>query len=133
MLLSLLQDILHIPPALTQTAATAVQPADTMAASVHCGKTKVFMTNSVVSWSGDGEPISGRCTRSSTGQSDCSLGREGAEGLSRCPFLQLELLEHRRVQVLEQCARCIQRGWKRHQHRKQERRRQAAVCIQAGE
>ncbi|XP_040857813.1 unconventional myosin-XIX-like [Ochotona curzoniae] len=90
MLLSLLQDILHIPPALTQTAATAVQPADTMAASVHCGKTKVFMTNSV-----------------------------------------LELLEHRRVQVLEQCARCIQRGWKRHQHRKQERRRQAAVCIQA--
>ncbi|XP_058531432.1 unconventional myosin-XIX isoform X2 [Ochotona princeps] len=90
MLLSLLQDILHILPALTQMAATAVQPADAMAASVHCGKTKVFMTNSV-----------------------------------------LELLEHRRVQVLEQCARCIQRGWKRHQHRKQERQRQAAVRIQA--
>lgn len=85
MLLPLLQDILH-----TLTATTCAEPPEAMAASVHCGKTKVFMTDSM-----------------------------------------LELLEHRRAQVLEQCARCIQRGWRRHQHRKQERRRQAAVRIQA--
>lgn len=85
MLLPLLQDILH-----TLTATTCAEPPEAMAASVHCGKTKVFMTDSM-----------------------------------------LELLEHRRAQVLEQCARCIQRGWRRHQHRKQERRRQAAVLIQA--
>lgn len=43
----------------------------------------------------------------------------------------LELLERGRAQVLEQCARCIQGGWRRHQHRKQERQRRAAVLIQA--
>lgn len=48
------------------------------------------------------------------------------------PFSQLELLERRRAQVLEQCARCIQGSWRRHRHRKQERQRRAAVLIQAG-
>lgn len=43
----------------------------------------------------------------------------------------LELLESRRARVLEQCARCIQCGWRRHQHRKQERQRRAAILIQA--
>lgn len=57
---------------------------------MHCGRTKVFMTDST-----------------------------------------LELLERRRAQVLEQCARCIQAGWRRHRHRRQERQRQAAVLIQA--
>ncbi|ELK01757.1 Myosin-XIX [Pteropus alecto] len=89
MLQPLLQDILHTLPALTQ-AATPGDPAEAMPASVHCGKTKVFMTDST-----------------------------------------LELLERGRAQVLEQCARCIQGGWRRYRHRKQERQRQAAVLIQA--
>lgn len=55
-----------------------------------------------------------------------------AEDLSGHPFSQLELLEHGRTQVLDQCARCIQGGWRRHRQRKQERQRQAAVLIQAG-
>nr|KAF6457725.1 myosin XIX [Rousettus aegyptiacus] len=85
----LLQDILRTLPALTQ-AATPGDPAEAMPASVHCGRTKVFMTDST-----------------------------------------LEFLERGRAQVLEQCARCIQGGWRRHQLRKQERQRQAAVLIQA--
>ncbi|XP_013374789.1 PREDICTED: unconventional myosin-XIX isoform X2 [Chinchilla lanigera] len=80
---TVLRDLLHALPALTRTAATPADP-------LHCGKTKVFMTEST-----------------------------------------LELLEGRRAQVLEQCARCIQSGWRRHQYRKQERQRQAAVLIQA--
>ncbi|CAK7290919.1 Unconventional myosin-XIX [Vulpes lagopus] len=86
----LLQDILHTLPALSQAAATLGDPAEATPAPVCCGRTKVFMTDSM-----------------------------------------LELLEHGRAQVLEQCARCIQRGWRRHWHRKQERQRQAAVLIQA--
>ncbi|XP_034506463.1 unconventional myosin-XIX-like [Ailuropoda melanoleuca] len=43
----------------------------------------------------------------------------------------LELLEHGRAQVLEQCARRIQGSWRRHWHRKRERQRRAAVLIQA--
>uniref|UniRef100_G3T3X5 Unconventional myosin-XIX n=1 Tax=Loxodonta africana TaxID=9785 RepID=G3T3X5_LOXAF len=43
----------------------------------------------------------------------------------------LELLECGRAQVLEQCARCIQDGWRRYLHHKQERQRRAAVLIQA--
>nr|XP_055172935.1 unconventional myosin-XIX isoform X2 [Nyctereutes procyonoides] len=86
----LLQDILHTLPALSQAAATLSDPAEATPAPVCCGRTKVFMTDSM-----------------------------------------LELLEHGRAQVLEQCARCIQRGWRRHWHRKQERQRQAAVLIQA--
>uniref|UniRef100_A0A8C0PVV2 Myosin XIX n=1 Tax=Canis lupus familiaris TaxID=9615 RepID=A0A8C0PVV2_CANLF len=86
----LLQDILHTLPALSQAAATLGDPAEATPAPVCCGRTKVFMTDSM-----------------------------------------LELLEHGRAQVLEQCARCIQRGWRQHWHRKQERQRQAAVLIQA--
>ncbi|XP_037664709.1 unconventional myosin-XIX isoform X2 [Choloepus didactylus] len=86
----LLQDILHILPALTQAAATPEDPAEAMPAPVHCGRTKVFMTDAT-----------------------------------------LELLERGRAQVLEQCARCIQGGWRRHRHRKQERQRRAAMLIQA--
>ncbi|XP_023558924.1 unconventional myosin-XIX [Octodon degus] len=80
---TVLQDLLSALPALTQTAAIPADP-------LHCGKTKVFMTEST-----------------------------------------LELLERGRAQVLEQCARCIQGGWRQHQHRKQERQRQAAILIQA--
>ncbi|XP_027375287.1 unconventional myosin-XIX isoform X2 [Bos indicus x Bos taurus] len=69
----LLQEILH-----------------TLPAPLHCGRTKVFMTDST-----------------------------------------LELLERGRAQVLEQCARHIQRGWRRHRCRTQARRRRAAVLIQA--
>lgn len=43
----------------------------------------------------------------------------------------LELLEYGRAQVLEQCACYIQHGWRRHQLRKQEKQRRAAVLIQA--
>ncbi|XP_022365663.1 unconventional myosin-XIX isoform X5 [Enhydra lutris kenyoni] len=87
---AVLQDILHTLPALTQAAATLGDPAKATPAPVHCGRTKVFMTDSM-----------------------------------------LELLEHRRAQVLEQCARRIQGSWRRHWHRKQERQRRAAVLIQA--
>uniref|UniRef100_A0A8C6BW30 Myosin XIX n=1 Tax=Monodon monoceros TaxID=40151 RepID=A0A8C6BW30_MONMO len=81
---ALLQDILHTLPALAQA------PAEATPAPVHCGRTKVFMTDST-----------------------------------------LELLERGRAQVLEQCARSIQGGWRRHWGRKQERQRRAAVLIQA--
>ncbi|XP_004870451.1 unconventional myosin-XIX [Heterocephalus glaber] len=80
---TVLQDLLHALPALTRRAVTPADP-------LHCGKTKVFMTESM-----------------------------------------LELLEDGRARVLEQCARCIQCGWRRHQHRKRERQRRAAVLIQA--
>ncbi|XP_040496871.1 unconventional myosin-XIX isoform X2 [Ursus maritimus] len=86
----LLQDILHTLPALTQAAAILGDPAEATPAPVHCGRTKVFMTDSM-----------------------------------------LELLEHGRAQVLEQCARRIQGSWRRHWHCKQERQRRAAVLIQA--
>ncbi|XP_034882548.1 unconventional myosin-XIX isoform X2 [Mirounga leonina] len=86
----LLQDILHTLPALTQAATAPGDPAEASAAPVHCGRTKVFMTDST-----------------------------------------LELLEHGRAQVLEQCARRIQGSWRRHWYRKQGRRRRAAVLIQA--
>ncbi|KAB0396118.1 hypothetical protein E2I00_004586, partial [Balaenoptera physalus] len=76
---ALLQDILHTLPALARA------PAEATPAPVHCGRTKVFMTDSM-----------------------------------------LELLERGRAQVLEQCARCIQGGWRRHRGRKQERQRRAA-------
>ncbi|XP_059937886.1 unconventional myosin-XIX isoform X2 [Mesoplodon densirostris] len=81
---ALLQDILHTLPALARA------PAEATPAPVHCGRTKVFMTDSM-----------------------------------------LELLERGRAQVLEQCARRIQGGWRRHRGRKQERQRRAAVLIQA--
>ncbi|XP_008576737.1 PREDICTED: unconventional myosin-XIX [Galeopterus variegatus] len=86
----LLQDILHTLPALTQAAGMLGDPAEVTPAPVYCGKTKVFMTDSM-----------------------------------------LELLECGRAQVLEQCARCIQDGWRRYQHQKQERQRRAAMFIQA--
>ncbi|XP_066219275.1 unconventional myosin-XIX isoform X1 [Saccopteryx leptura] len=86
----LLQDILHTLPALSRAAATPSDPAEATPAPVHCGRTKVFMTDST-----------------------------------------LELLERGRARVLEQCARCIQAGWRRHRHRKQERQRRAALLIQA--
>lgn len=72
------------------------------------------------------------CALSRTGWAVLRTGAGWAEDLSGCPFSQLELLERRRAQVLEQCARCIQAGWRRHRHRKQERQRRAAVLIQAG-
>ncbi|XP_069883210.1 unconventional myosin-XIX isoform X2 [Dipodomys merriami] len=86
----LLQDILHTLPALMQTVTTHNDPAEATTVPVHCGRTKVFMTDSV-----------------------------------------LELLECGRAQVLDQSARCIQYGWRRHQHRKQELQRQAATLLQA--
>lgn len=43
----------------------------------------------------------------------------------------LELLECGRAQMLEQCARCIQCGWRRHRLQKQEKQRRAAMLIQA--
>ncbi|XP_037350315.1 unconventional myosin-XIX isoform X2 [Talpa occidentalis] len=85
-----LRDILDTLSALIQATAIPGDPAEAMPAPVHCGRTKVFMTDSM-----------------------------------------LELLEHRRAQVLEQCARCIQGGWRRHKQRKQERQRRAATLIQA--
>lgn len=60
-----------------------------------------------------------------------AVGGEAAD-FSGYPSSQLELLECGRAQVLEQCACCIQGSWRRHQHRKQERQRQAATLIQAG-
>ncbi|XP_006154514.1 unconventional myosin-XIX [Tupaia chinensis] len=90
MLQPLVQDILHTLPGLTQAAATPGDPAGATAAPVHCGRTKVFMTDST-----------------------------------------LELLERGRAQVLEQCACCIQAGWRRHRRRKQARQRWAATRIQA--
>ncbi|KAM5274247.1 unconventional myosin-XIX [Ctenodactylus gundi] len=86
----LLQDILHTLPALTRMTSTLGNVAEATSAPLHCGKTKVFMTDSM-----------------------------------------LELLECGRARVREQCARCIQYGWKQHRNRKQERQRRAAVCIQA--
>ncbi|XP_016787453.2 unconventional myosin-XIX isoform X6 [Pan troglodytes] len=86
----LIQDILHTLPVLTQAAAITGDSAEAMPAPMHCGRTKVFMTDSM-----------------------------------------LELLECGRARVLEQCARCIQGGWRRHRHREQERQRRAVMLIQA--
>ncbi|XP_004434879.1 PREDICTED: unconventional myosin-XIX isoform X1 [Ceratotherium simum simum] len=44
----LLRDILHTLPALTRAAATPGDPAEAMPAPVHCGRTKVFMTDSTL-------------------------------------------------------------------------------------
>ncbi|KAG8520231.1 Unconventional myosin-XIX [Galemys pyrenaicus] len=85
-----LRDILDTLSAVIQPTVIPGDPAEALPAPVHCGRTKVFMTDSM-----------------------------------------LELLEHRRAQVLEQCARCIQGGWRQHKLRKQERQRQAATLIQA--
>uniref|UniRef100_A0A2I2YEB3 Myosin XIX n=1 Tax=Gorilla gorilla gorilla TaxID=9595 RepID=A0A2I2YEB3_GORGO len=90
MLEPLIQDILHTLPVLTQAAAITGDSAEAMPAPMHCGRTKVFMTDSM-----------------------------------------LELLECGRARVLEQCARCIQGGWRRHWHREQERQRRAVMLIQA--
>ncbi|XP_036051798.1 unconventional myosin-XIX isoform X2 [Onychomys torridus] len=86
----LLQDILHALPALIQTASAPGDPAKATQVPLYCGRTKIFMTDSM-----------------------------------------LELLECGRAQMLEQCARCIQCGWRRHRLQKQEKQRQAAVLIQA--
>ncbi|XP_038185066.1 unconventional myosin-XIX isoform X3 [Arvicola amphibius] len=86
----LLQDILHALPALIQTATTPSDPTETTQVPLYCGRTKIFMTDSM-----------------------------------------LELLERGRAQMLEQCARCIQCGWRRHRLQKQEKQRRAAVLIQA--
>ncbi|XP_055475758.1 unconventional myosin-XIX isoform X2 [Psammomys obesus] len=86
----LLQDILHALPALIQTAPTPSDPAKATQIPLYCGRTKIFMTDSM-----------------------------------------LELLECGRAQMLEQCARCIQCGWRRYLQQKQEKQRQAAVLIQA--
>ncbi|XP_063484679.1 LOW QUALITY PROTEIN: unconventional myosin-XIX [Symphalangus syndactylus] len=86
----LIQDILHTLPVLTQAAAIPGDSAEVMPAPMHCGRTKVFMTDSM-----------------------------------------LELLECGRARVLEQCARCIQGGWRQHRHREQERQRRATTLIQA--
>ncbi|XP_031206887.1 unconventional myosin-XIX isoform X2 [Mastomys coucha] len=86
----LLQDVLHALPALIQAAATPSDPAKTTQIPLYCGRTKIFMTDSM-----------------------------------------LELLERGRAQMLEQCARCIQCAWKRHQLQKQEKQRRAAMLIQA--
>lgn len=73
MLQPLLQDILHTLPALTQ-AATPGDPAEAMPASVHCGKTKVFMTDSTVIWFGmrSGDHRSQLCALSRTGSGPSS-------------------------------------------------------------
>lgn len=87
----------------------------------------MFMTDCMVSWFG---------VRSGEYRNEphALLRAEGgeAEDLGGCPFSQLQLLEHGRAQVLERCARHIQGGWRRHQLRKLERQRRAAVLIQAG-
>ncbi|XP_042548906.1 unconventional myosin-XIX isoform X1 [Dipodomys spectabilis] len=44
----LLQDILHTLPALMQTVTTHNDPAEATTVPVHCGRTKVFMTDSVL-------------------------------------------------------------------------------------
>ncbi|XP_072503026.1 unconventional myosin-XIX isoform X1 [Notamacropus eugenii] len=86
---SLIRDILlTLPPTM---ATLRDHPEARLSPSpIHCGRTKVFMTDSV-----------------------------------------LELLEHRRVQTLNKCARCIQFCWRRHQHRKLEKQRWAATLLQA--
>lgn len=70
----LLQDILHILPTLTGTAATPVDSAEGTPAPLHCGRTKVFMTDFMVSWSGD-EIMLASCGLSTAGQSGPSLGQ----------------------------------------------------------
>ncbi|KAK2508935.1 hypothetical protein MC885_011765 [Smutsia gigantea] len=122
----LLQDILHALPALPQAAATPDGPAKPTPAPVHCGRTKVFMTDSMVSWFG-------MRSREYRNEPHALLRVEGgeAEDLSGCPFSQLQLLEHGRAQVLERCAHRIQGGWRRHRLRKLERQRRAAMLIQA--
>lgn len=62
----LLQDIFHSLPALTRAAATPGGPAEATPASVHCGRTKVFMTDSTVSWAG---------TRAEMTEASCAQGR----------------------------------------------------------
>lgn len=44
----LLQDILHALPAFIQTATTPSDPAKTTQIPLYCGKTKIFMTDSMV-------------------------------------------------------------------------------------
>uniref|UniRef100_A0A452SCS0 Unconventional myosin-XIX n=1 Tax=Ursus americanus TaxID=9643 RepID=A0A452SCS0_URSAM len=97
-------------------------------------RTKVFMTDSMVSWFGDEEgssPKSAACSQQDRVWDHFRAVGGEAEDLSGYAFSQLELLEHGRAQVLEQCARRIQGSWRRHWHRKQERQRRAAVLIQA--
>lgn len=48
----LLQDILHALPALIQTAATPSDPAKNTQIPLYCGRTKIFMTDSMVNWLG---------------------------------------------------------------------------------
>lgn len=48
----LLQDILHALPALIQTATTPSDPAKTAQIPLYCGRTKIFMTDSMVNWLG---------------------------------------------------------------------------------
>nr|XP_020847452.1 unconventional myosin-XIX isoform X2 [Phascolarctos cinereus] len=89
MLQSLIRDILlTLPP--TVVTLRDHPEARLTPSPIHCGRTKVFMTDSV-----------------------------------------LELLEHRRVQTLNKCARCIQFSWRRHQRRKLEKQRWAATLLQA--
>lgn len=95
----------------------------------------MFMTDSMVSWFGDEEgssPKSAACSQQDRVWDHFRAVGGEAEDLSGYAFSQLELLEHGRAQVLEQCARRIQGSWRRHWHRKQERQRRAAVLIQAG-
>ncbi|XP_051850060.1 unconventional myosin-XIX [Antechinus flavipes] len=89
---SLIGDILRTLPPTTQPAtALGDHPEARPAPSpIHCGRTKIFMTTSV-----------------------------------------LELLEQRRMQTLNKCARCIQFCWRRHQRRKLEKQRWAATLLQA--
>lgn len=47
-----LQDILHALPALIQTATTPSDPAETTQVPLYCGRTKIFMTDSMVNWLG---------------------------------------------------------------------------------
>uniref|UniRef100_A0A452SCT9 Unconventional myosin-XIX n=1 Tax=Ursus americanus TaxID=9643 RepID=A0A452SCT9_URSAM len=87
-----------------------------------------------IRWFGDEEgssPKSAACSQQDRVWDHFRAVGGEAEDLSGYAFSQLELLEHGRAQVLEQCARRIQGSWRRHWHRKQERQRRAAVLIQA--
>lgn len=115
----LLHEILSVVPVLTQATTTPGDTAEVTQVPVHCGRTKVFMTDSLVRLWGCG--------------AGPDRGTEKTQELSGpLSMFQLELLEQVRAQVLEQCARCIQGSWRQYQHHQRERQRWAATLIQAG-
>lgn len=85
---------------------------------VHCGRTKVFLTQSMVSFRGS-----------------LAAPRPARIFLMihlSFPVSQLDLLEHRRKKILSQCAFTVQCCWLRHQRRKRQTQQRSATLIQAG-